>query len=242
MKIFKRVPIGELDVPIHDRASHAPCLSELVAFSQYLTHWCQYEVLRYTTAQDRAGVLAHLIRTTTALADLANYESCRAMVAGLTAHPLRRLRQTMILLPKRLRNELDSLAILVSERRDYAQLRETLDRRATPCIPPVVTPVRWEEFQNSAYSEMFSAQPNVQHYLLCQPYRWEEELFSISVAREPPGRMESRETPALTGAEEERLAFGDDDVYEIIERKIKNPDHWSPSPSRPASSDLPTLR
>ncbi|PJF20126.1 hypothetical protein PSACC_00060 [Paramicrosporidium saccamoebae] len=238
MEIFRRVPIGELDVPIHDRASHAPCLSELVAFSQYITHWCQYEVLRYATAQDRAGVLAHLIRTTTALADLANYESCRAMVAGLTSHPLRRLRQTMVLLPKRLRNELDSLGILVSERRDYAQLRETLDRRATPCIPPVVTPVRWEEFQSSAYLELFPAQPNVQHYLLIQPYRWEEELFSISVAREPPGRIESRETPALTGAEEERLAFADDDVFEIIGRKIQNPNHWSSSSPRSVSSEV----
>ena len=59
------------------------------------------------------------------------------MFPGLTARPIHRLNSTNALLQKRLKTELESLALLISERRNYAQLRSALQKRAAPLILPL---------------------------------------------------------------------------------------------------------
>lgn len=227
MDIYKRIPEGELSISAYERSSRAPNLSEFLRFSQYLTHWCQFEVLRYSQDNDRASVLGHLIRVANTLVELSNYEGAKALVTGLTAIPIHRLRSTNTLLPKRLRNTLESLSILLSERRGYAQLKEAFGKCEKPFIPAVVVGERWEEGKDSAYGELFPVQPIVQHYLLTQPFRWEEELFALSVFREPVRRT-TTEGPSddpmkITDEEVESLSYPQSDAYDIIRRQIQSP-------------------
>jgi hypothetical protein len=123
--LFKRIDWRELSAePGPSRSFHAPNLTNFLSLSTYLTQWCQYEVLRYETESDRVSVLGHLIKMANHMNDLGNYEGVKCIAVGLMARPIHRLNKTKALLPKRLRNNIESLDIMTSERRNFAQLED----------------------------------------------------------------------------------------------------------------------
>lgn len=229
MTAFQRIPEREVQQRIRneDVRLQAPHAHQLQALSLYLTHWCQYEVLYYSAHSDRESALNHLIRVAHSLSELRNYEGCKAIVSGLTALPIRRLR-CFVALNKRLRNKLDSLEQLLSSRRNYAQLREALAHGTAPCIPYIALYLkglgdgRFLEWQQGTYAETCEEKPTVQHYLLTRPFRTEDELYALSRMREAVGR-EQEDSPGatempdmLTETEVERLSFADSDRYDRL--------------------------
>jgi hypothetical protein len=229
--IFRRIEESELQMI---DTIHSPNLAEFLAFRKYLIHWCQYEVLRYAEASDRASTLGHLVKTAKVLFDLANYDGLHALVTGLTALPVERLRETRAIVPKRLHNELESHKLLVAPTRNYAHLRDKIDGHILPCLPLVQLFIggettKWREYQSSGYLEMYSELPVVSQYLLMQPFRWEEELAAMSQQRESKAMGRADMPEGLTDAEYLRLSSNQDDAFESVRRRINGGDHPSVS-------------
>lgn len=226
-------------------ASGLPCpnLVNFLTLSQYWCHWAQYEVLRWARAAERASQMGHLIRTALALRDMANLDGCRAIVTGLTARPVERLRQTKRLIPRRLLVELDNLRELVSERRHHARLLEALRRRTAPVIPPIAVLYQeaseltepflahWSEYRSSAYGSLFKAVAVPQDYLLSQPFRWEEELMAISLIREPPVSADKEESIESVNHD---LDVGE--RYEQMQRRFEGGGILATAPASPTLS------
>lgn len=226
-------------------ASGLPCpnLVNFLALSQYWCHWTQYEVLRWARAAERASQMSHLIRTALALRDMANLDGCRAIVTGLTARPVERLRQTKRLIPRRLLVELDNLRELISERRHHARLLEALRRRTAPVIPPIAVLCQetseltepflahWSEYQSSAYGSLFTPVVVTQDYLLSQPFRWEEELMAISLIREPPSSADKED---IIESVSHDLDVGE--RYEQMQRRFEGGGILATAPASPTLS------
>lgn len=251
MESFRRVKEHDLLVPHEQRQYLAPNLYNLLALSKFICHWTQYEILRYESPERRQTVLGHLVRVAHCLVAMANFEGAKSMVAGLTATPIRRLGCSTHL-NRRLHNRLDSLETLLSERRNFAQLRDTLTSTAAPCIPYVelylrgLVNERFDHFQTSAYRDLFRPNPIVQHYLLAQPFRWEEELYAISKLRQSAADLvpDARQMPdQLTHQELERLSLAEADHYDRLRWGLQQSENFDPSPPPtiiPAAS--PSLR
>lgn len=250
MEIFRRVKEHDLLVPHDQRQYLAPNLYSLLALSKLICHWTQYEILRYESPERRQTVLGHLVRVAHCLVAMANFEGAKSMVAGLTATPIRRLGCSTHL-NRRLHNRLDSLETLLSERRNFAQLRDTLASTVAPCIPYVelylrgLADGRFEHFQSSAYRDLFRPSPIVQHYILAQPFRWEEELYAISKLRQPAADLvpDARRMPdQLTHQELERLSLAEADHYDRLRWGLQQSENFDPSPPPTIPAASPSLR
>jgi hypothetical protein len=184
---------------------------------------------------------------------MANLEGVLAITIGLRARPIQRLRKTLALLPKKLRSELESLQLLTSERRNYAELKAAYGKKLPPLIPPLRLVLidrdnhedhlnKWASLEKNAYPKLFPVQPLVQHYLLTQPFRWEEELAEISERREEHtgwgglGNSEREGSSKLTDEELARLEFGENDIYEQVKKSLE---HSSSVTASSPSNDSP---
>lgn len=243
MVSFQGIHEREMDqrIPTEEVSRLAPNVHKLQNLSVYLTRWCQYEILRCSDHADRELGLNHLIRVAHHLAELRNWEGCKAIVSGLTTLPIRRL-QCSVALNKRLHNKLDSLEQLLSPRRNYAQLRDTLAGGVAPCIPYVGLYLkgfgdgRVSEWQKSIYARLYPEKPIVQHYLLTQPFRTDEELYQLSKLRESNGK-EHTDSPGmaempdrLTEVEVERLSFAESDRYDRLRLGLQRQQSFISSP------------
>lgn len=214
-----------------------PNLTVFLEFSKYLRAWCQYEVLRYAEHQDRREVLEALVRVAMMLKQMGNFEGLMDLTMGLSSSSIQRMGKTMSALTKEHRNELNGLKTLISDNRSYSQLREAICKKDGSIVPPISMILSMED--PGLRAEYFNSWPEllnrcryirdgtqersrlVQHYILTQPFKWDEELEATSRLREPIGGVKEECGAELTPEELERIKEEEGEYYEQVKKKIE---------------------
>lgn len=257
--LLKRIEPEELQIVDlnGDEAYRGSNLRDFLSFSKYLSHWCQYEVVRYASEHNRASTLQHLIKVAVKLKEISNFDGMRALVDGLTTRSIRsHLPATWQLIARHWINQLDLMEQLVSPAANYRFLRAEIIKQRAPCIPSLALLLHdrrlnqgilkqsdldhFLELRESAYDGMFAEQPIVQHYLLSQPFRWAEEIDAIARMRESHPKRPSQVMP--DGGEEPYADYGDygDEAVEMVRRSLSHQylEHRRRSTSNHASPSL----
>lgn len=252
--LLKRIEPEELQIVDlnGDEAYRGSNLRDFLSFTKYLSHWCQYEVVRYASEHNRASTLQHLIKVAVKLREIANFDGMRALVDGLTTRSIRsQLPSTWQLIARHWINQLDLMEQLVSPAANYRFLRAEIIKQRAPCIPSLALLLHdrrlnqgvikqsdldhFLELKESAYDGMFAEQPIVQHYLLSQPFRWAEEIDAIARMRESHPKRPSQVIPDR----EPDAEYGDEAV-EMVRRSLSHQylEHRRRSTSQHASPSL----
>ncbi len=260
-RLFARITVGALIATPSNGGgggggSAGRPVEDMVAFSTYLTQWCQYEILFYKAAGDRAKALVLMVKVAKHLGELANFDGLKAITDGLLSSPIQRLAQTLALLPKRWASTLESMDLLTSSHRDYAQLRGAIKKSRAPAIPAMAVyradvarkgtfdieqMVAMQRGCTTSLPKQIPLRAILQHYLLIQPFMWNDELYMLSKEREPTslasspldegegGRRGGQSAictppPDLTEEEVEKLAYPEGDTFDVLKRRIQGPD------------------
>lgn len=96
------------------------------------------EILQKTTPQARAKVISVFIQVASKCYQLHNYNSLKAVLAGLQCTPIYRLKKTWKEVPSKRRKRFTRLCHLMSEEDNWQLYRKELGRRLasdTPCVP-----------------------------------------------------------------------------------------------------------
>ena len=136
--IFKRIHPNELSHCAWtkpDKREKAPNVIASMDFFNFLSQWTQYEIISASSISESAQVFTFLVNVLVALLDVCNFNSMKAIVSGLTASPVHRLKQVKSLVNKKVLLTLENMETMVSERKNYSYFRSVLEKKPSPSVP-----------------------------------------------------------------------------------------------------------
>jgi len=119
------------------RVSSSSPGSNVIARFRATSVWVTTEILARDTVKDRAKIYGLFIKIAKQLRELNNFESLYAVLSGLNAQPLARLRHTQEAVKKSARRLKEELDTLFSADSCYRVLRTVMTALppTTPCVP-----------------------------------------------------------------------------------------------------------
>jgi len=100
-----------------------------------LANWIQECVLVKEDAKKRAAVIKHFISVADKCRSLHNYSSMVAIISGLNAVPVRRLKRTWELVNARFLGQLNACEAIIDPNRNFTNYRKLLAAIFPPCVP-----------------------------------------------------------------------------------------------------------
>ncbi|KAL3236404.1 Cell division control protein 25 [Nakaseomyces bracarensis] len=111
-------------------------ISKFVAFANNLTKFVTYKVLSYDSPKERASIITYFIKVTDECYLLKNFSSMTALISGLYASPLYRLKNTWKYVQPEYCSKLQNLNDFMDSAKNFHKYRETLRNiKGEPCIP-----------------------------------------------------------------------------------------------------------
>lgn len=120
------------------RATRSKSISEYIKATNRLSAWVTTDVVREENIEARAKKIAKFIEISQELRNMRNFNSLMAIVSGLSAYSVSRLRRTWELVPMPLKSTFSDLVSLVNDNRSYKNLRAACAPTATqgqPVLP-----------------------------------------------------------------------------------------------------------
>ncbi|KNC79072.1 hypothetical protein SARC_08523 [Sphaeroforma arctica JP610] len=187
----------------------SPNILAMIRSFDYLALLVASEILLRLTAEGRAEVIEKYIKIADGLAQDNNYNSLKAVLAGLQCQPIFRLSKTWALVHAKRKKTFEQLGSLMSEEENYRNYRDTLKKSGFPCIPYLgvyLTDVTYtylalqsstaemerrvggiiEEFQDyqRLSSYQYQNKPGVHIYMECASVNTDSENYTLSLQRE----------------------------------------------------------
>eukprot|EP00127_Corallochytrium_limacisporum_P000461 Clim_evm17s13 gene=Clim_evmTU17s13 len=118
-----------------DKYERAPNIMAFIGRFNEITLFVMTKVLERPNAKDRARIIEHWIQIAIECGGLQNFNSMKAIVAGLQSSPVHRLKKTWPLVSAKAKANLDRIAEQLSEDQNSAKLRELVSEAKPPIIP-----------------------------------------------------------------------------------------------------------
>jgi len=195
-------------------AEKSPGFAGMVAKFNEWTSWVSTEVLARDRISARASVIVHFIKVAEKCRVLGNFHGCYAIIAGLNSSSVSRLKYTWEKVPQRVIEKFEDICALFDMSHNFKTYRETLHASHPPIVPylglypkdltsleetptygtptmvnfdkmrtlrKIVAQLR--EYQLRNYT--FHAIPEMTSYLKHLKLQTNEQLFKLSLEREP---------------------------------------------------------
>jgi hypothetical protein len=118
------------------RTTRSKTISEYIKATNRLSGWVTTDVVREENLDTRAKKIAKFIEVAQELRNLRNFNSLMAIVSGLSAYSVSRLRRTWELVPMPLKSTFSDLVTLVNDNRSYKNLRAACAQaQGQPVLP-----------------------------------------------------------------------------------------------------------
>eukprot|EP00029_Vermamoeba_vermiformis_P013775 TRINITY_DN86_c0_g1_i2.p1 TRINITY_DN86_c0_g1~~TRINITY_DN86_c0_g1_i2.p1 ORF type:complete len:1492 (-),score=517.32 TRINITY_DN86_c0_g1_i2:58-4485(-) len=118
------------------RATRSKHISEYIKATNRLSAWVTTDVVREENLDNRAKKITKFIEIAQELRNLRNFNSLMAIVSGLSAYSVSRLRKTWELVPMPLKSTFSDLVTLVNDNRSYKNLRAACGQaQGQPVLP-----------------------------------------------------------------------------------------------------------
>lgn len=92
-------------------------------------------ILQMEDTTKRAKLIKHWVKIANRCYELSNYDSLMAIICSLTSATITRLKRTWEVVSAKTKNTLEELKKVVDVSKNYAVLRQRLQRQAPPCLP-----------------------------------------------------------------------------------------------------------
>ncbi|CAB1345067.1 unnamed protein product, partial [Coregonus sp. 'balchen'] len=170
-----------------------PILERFITLFNSVSQWIQLMVLSKPTAPQRAEVISHFIRVAQKLLQLQNFNTLMAVVGGLSNSSISRLKDTQSHISNETNKVFNSLIELLTSCGNYSQYR----RRFSECtgfrFPILGVHLKDLIAVHVALSDW--ADPGKSRVSLDQ-YHTEEEIYQLSLQREPRSAKPANSGPA----------------------------------------------
>eukprot|EP00124_Ichthyophonus_hoferi_P005308 Ihof_evm1s737 gene=Ihof_evmTU1s737 len=118
-----------------DKYKQATHIMEFIQRFNTISLFVIGEVLERDSPKERSAVIGHFIDIASGCHTLRNYNGMKAILGGLFAAPVYRLKKSWALVVKERKHRLDDMARILSEDANSAVYRETLSCANLPCVP-----------------------------------------------------------------------------------------------------------
>lgn len=118
-----------------DAETTAPNIGAVISTANALASLIQRTILGQTDVKQRAAMVKHLVRTGMECKDLNNFSSMAAVVAGLAASAIQRLRKTWDAQSDKTMKDFALLESNMSSTRNFQRHKEMLKTINPPCVP-----------------------------------------------------------------------------------------------------------
>lgn len=118
-----------------DSESTAPNIGAVITTANKLAGLIQKTILGCKEVKGRAAMVKHLVRTGIECRDLNNFSSMAAVVAGLAASSIQRLRKTWEAQSEKTMKDFAMLEHSMSSTRNFQRHKEMLKTINPPCVP-----------------------------------------------------------------------------------------------------------
>ena len=138
---FRRIPSHELLLRrwMGDaRFLLAPNAVSTIHNANILTHWMSTRILEQKEPKMRAAVICKLIAAGSRCVQLCNFNGAMQIVSSLTSSAVARLKLSWALVSPKMRDQLESLRLLVEATGNFKRLRVAQDEaveKKMPCLP-----------------------------------------------------------------------------------------------------------
>ncbi|KAJ3125906.1 hypothetical protein HK098_008099 [Nowakowskiella sp. JEL0407] len=107
----------------------------MIAVSNQITGWVVHTILNEKKVKERSYYIRLFIAIAEKCRSLNNFDTLMAILCGLEAAPIHRLKRTWELIKNREMNVFESLRGLMSSTKNFSKYRDELKSCAPPCIP-----------------------------------------------------------------------------------------------------------
>ncbi|TFK48671.1 ras GEF [Heliocybe sulcata] len=132
-KMFMKIKATECLQRSKMSGQHNDSISEFIQTFNRIANWVKDAVLAKEDSRKRANTVKHFINTADRCRTLHNFSSMAAIISGLNASPIIRLKRTWEQVGQRFMNQLQSCHINTDK--NYAAYRATLAKVTPPCVP-----------------------------------------------------------------------------------------------------------
>ncbi|KAF9946536.1 hypothetical protein BGZ65_009600, partial [Modicella reniformis] len=128
-----------LEIPQVALLTHSPktphrSITASTDFFNYLTRMIEYSVLFPAEAPARSQIISYWIKVAVKLHELENFQTLKAVLCALGTPPIKRLKRTWSILPRKNLSKLEMLSELMSEDRNYGKYREMMNNLCSGAI------------------------------------------------------------------------------------------------------------
>ncbi|KAJ1565330.1 hypothetical protein HK096_003415, partial [Nowakowskiella sp. JEL0078] len=115
--------------------SNAKNVRAMIQTSNHITGWVVHTVLNESRQKERTTIVRHFIHIAENCRLLNNFDTLMAILSGLEAAPIHRLRKTWDSLKGREKSIFTTLRELMTSTKNFSRYREELKSCTPPCIP-----------------------------------------------------------------------------------------------------------
>lgn len=116
---------------------HAPNIKGMIDRTNMVVLFIGYEILKQESQSNRVHALQKWIKVCRECRKINNFNACREIVGGLRQVAVSRLTKTWDKVDPKLKKEFDEIMELVSQKKNYKEMRAALSSVAPPCLPYV---------------------------------------------------------------------------------------------------------
>ncbi|KZT28888.1 ras GEF [Neolentinus lepideus HHB14362 ss-1] len=132
-KMFMKIKATECLQRSKMSGQHNDSISDFIQTFNRIANWVKDAVLAKEDSRKRAAAVKHFINTADRCRTLHNFSSMAAIVSGLNASPIIRLKRTWEQVGQRFMNQLQTSHINTDK--NYGAYRATLAKVTPPCVP-----------------------------------------------------------------------------------------------------------